>query len=195
MWPQTSHQVVLYLSSLLEGANKIKLFVTGSHNGYLTYVNDSNSLRQTKKERQSAAGGIAVTAVLTMCDVTGAANLNAEHTEVSLNAKAKHCERTVFLIMPPVTALASICPEIPVRQHRVRVRKRTHAWPLLLKKESNKSFQTALEMRGDTTRSKQPPKVTPLLLQRELRKLRAGVGTDRNAAQQNEKALLPTGSF
>lgn len=90
MWPQTSHQVILYLSLLLEGVDEIKPFVTGSHNGCLTYVNDSNSLRQTKQERQSAAGGIAVTAVLTVCDVTRAANLNAEHTEVSLNAKAKH---------------------------------------------------------------------------------------------------------
>lgn len=110
MWPQTSHQVVLYLSLPREGADKIKLFVTGSHNGCLTYVNDSNSLRQTKQKRQSTAGGIAVTAVPTSCDVTGAANLNAEHTEVSLNAKAKHCERIVFLITPPVTALVSNCP-------------------------------------------------------------------------------------
>lgn len=64
-----------------------------------------------------------------------------------------------------------------MRQHRVPVRKCTHAWPLLLKRESNKSFQTALERRGDTTRSKQPPEVTPLLLQRHLQKLRAGAGT------------------
>lgn len=63
-----------------------------------------------KLSRKGKALGIAVTAVLTACDVTGAANLNAEHTEVSLNAKAKHCERIVFLITPPVTALASICP-------------------------------------------------------------------------------------
>lgn len=58
-----------------------------------------------------------------------------------------------------------------------------------LKKESNKSFQTALERRGDATGSKQPPEVTPLWLQRQLHKLHAGVGTDGNAARQKEKAL------
>lgn len=98
MWPQTSHQVVPYLSLLLSDTDKIKVFVTGSHNGCLTYVNDSNRLGQATKERQSTAGGTVGAAVLTACDVTGAANLNAEHTEVSLNAKAKHCERIVFLI-------------------------------------------------------------------------------------------------
>lgn len=66
------------------------------------------------------------------------------------------------------------------------------AWPLLLKKESNKSFQTALERRGGTTRSKQPPEVTPVLPQRQLHKLCAGVGADRNAARQNGK-LRPAG--
>lgn len=37
------------------------------------------------------------------------------------------------------------------------------------------------------TSSKQPPEVTSLLLQRQLHKLRAGAGTDRNVAQQNRK--------
>lgn len=70
-----------------------------------------------------------------------------------------------------------------------------HAWPLLLKRKSNKSFQTALEKRGDITRSKRLPEVTPFLLHRQLHKLCAEAGADRNAGWQNGKALLPTASF
>lgn len=63
---------------------------------------------------------------------------------------------------------------------------KVHGRPLLLKKDSNKSFQTALERRGDTSGSKQPPGVTPLLPHRQLHKL--GVGTARNAAQEGGSA-------
>lgn len=176
MWP-SGHHVVLYL---LERADKIQPFVPGSHNGCLTYVNESNSLRQTKQERQSTAGGTTVAAGLAVCDVTGAADLNAEHTEAPLNAKAKCCERTVFLITPPATAQASMHPSIPEQQHRVHVPKCRHAWPLLLRSESNESSQTALERRGDTTTSNQAPEVTPLLLQGQLHELRAGAGRQKS---------------
>lgn len=79
------------------------------HNGCFTHVNEFNSPRQTKQERQSTTGGSAVAAGLAACDVTEAVDLNAEHTEAPLNAKAKCSERTVFLITPPATALQSQC--------------------------------------------------------------------------------------
>lgn len=154
------HQVILYLSLLLEGADKIQPFVPGSHNGCFTYVNESNSPRQTKQERQSTAGGSAVAAGLAVCDVTGAVDLNAEHTEAPLNAKAKCCERTVFLIRPPAAAQAPMHPSISAQQHHVLVPKCRHAWPLL-RNESNKSSQTALERQGGTTRSNQAPEGNP----------------------------------
>lgn len=50
---------VPYLSLLLEGADKIKLFVTGPHNGCLTYVNVPTV--SSKLSREGKAGGVAVT--------------------------------------------------------------------------------------------------------------------------------------
>lgn len=104
------HATRSFFISVYPSKEQIKLFVTGSHNGCLTYVIYSNGLGQAKQERPNATGGIAGITVPTARDATGAAHLNAEHTEVSLNAKAKHCERIVSVITPPVTAPASICP-------------------------------------------------------------------------------------
>lgn len=47
---------VLYLSLLLEGADKIKLFVMESHNGCLTYVNVPTVSSKPSREGKALLG-------------------------------------------------------------------------------------------------------------------------------------------
>lgn len=144
----------------------------------------SNSLQQTKQGRQSAAGGVAVTGSRQAGMSLGQPSERWAHTglfkcksralwkDSAPNHASRHSPG-FHLPLNPSTAAPCACAK-------------EHGRTLLLEKDSNKSFQTALERRGDTTGSKQPPGVTPLLPRRQLHK--PGVGTAGNAAQERGSA-------